>query len=96
MPRTYEKIKTDLLQKVQSGEYVLGTLIEPRTYKKVIIKNEKIATEEFTVSGRKIQLKQIRQKIYEKHEALGISFSCLFSSHHLLVQYTIFFFTSLF
>ena len=49
-----------LQSKIESGEYILGEMIVPQTFKKVTLTKEgTIKTETFTVSGRKIQLKQL-------------------------------------
>ena len=47
--------------KIESGEYILGEMIVPQTYKKVVLTEDgTIKTELFTVSGRKIPLSDIR------------------------------------
>ena len=51
-----------LQSKVESGEYVLGEMIVPQTFKKVTLtKGGHLKTETFTVSGRKIPLLEIRK-----------------------------------
>ena len=53
-----------LQSKIESGEYVLGDTIVPQTYKKVVLTEDgTIKTEFFTVSGRKIPLSDIRERI---------------------------------
>lgn len=59
--------------KIESGEYVLGEMIVPQTYKKVVLaKDGTIKTELFTVSGRKIPLSEIRERMLKEHEDLGL------------------------
>ena len=35
IPRSYQGIRQELLKGVESGEYLLGTLIEPKLFKKM-------------------------------------------------------------
>ena len=58
--------------KIESGEYVLGDMIVPQTYKKAILRDGQITTETFTVSGRKIPLSDIRERTLREHEELGL------------------------
>ena len=58
---------------VESGEYVLGKMIVPQTFKKVSLTKEgHLKTETFTVSGCKIPLLEIRKRMLKEHESLGI------------------------
>ena len=62
-----------LQSKVESGEYVLGQMIVPQTFKKVMLRKEgHLKRETFTVSGRKIPLLEIRKRMLKEHESLGI------------------------
>ena len=59
--------------KIESGEYILGEMIVPQTYKKVVLTEDAtIKTELFTVSGRKIPLSDIRDRTLKQHEKLGL------------------------
>lgn len=59
--------------KIESGEYILGEMIVPQTYKKVVLDEDgTIKTELFTVSGRKIPLSDIRDRTLKQHEKLGL------------------------
>ena len=59
--------------KIESGEYVLGEMIVPQTYKKVVLGEDgSIKTETFTVAGRKIPLSEIRIRTLKEHEDLGL------------------------
>ena len=52
-----------LQSKVESGEYVLGEMIVPQTFKKVTLTKEgHLKTGTFTVSGRKIPLLEIERE----------------------------------
>ena len=58
---------------IQNGKYILGELIEPKKFKKIIIgKDGKVQEMDYTVCGRKIPLNIIRQQIFEKHFKLGL------------------------
>ena len=73
MPRTHNKIKADIKEGVKNGKYYIGELIEPKTFKKFAIDNDKIIKETtYQVHGRKIPLNMIRENIYKKHTALGV------------------------
>ncbi|XP_022803764.1 uncharacterized protein LOC111341076 [Stylophora pistillata] len=73
LPRTNDQIRETLRCKSESGEYILGEMIVPETYKKVVLdKDVTIKTELFTVSGRKIPLSDIRDKTLKQHEKLGL------------------------
>ena len=64
---------TFTFSKVESGEYVLGEMIVPQTFKKVSLTKEgHLKTETFTVSGRKIPPLEIRKRMLKEHESLGI------------------------
>ena len=48
-------------------------MIVPQTFKKVMLTKEgHLKTETFTVSGRKIPLREIRKRMLKEHESLGI------------------------
>ena len=59
--------------KIESGEYILGEMIVPQTYKKVVLTEDgTIKKELFTVSGRKMPLSDIRDRTLKQHEKLGL------------------------
>ena len=61
MPRTYSQLKQEMIENVRKGKYLLGELIEPKSYKKFIIDKDGMITESmYTVSGRKIPINAIR------------------------------------
>ncbi|XP_078384061.1 uncharacterized protein LOC144666512 [Oculina patagonica] len=71
--QTNSEIRETLMSKIESGEYILGEMIVPQTFKKVTLTKEgKIKTETFTVTGRKIPLLDIRKNMLKEHEAMGL------------------------
>ncbi|KAK2549139.1 hypothetical protein P5673_030514 [Acropora cervicornis] len=71
--RQFDSKNPRRLNKVESGEFVLGEMIVPQTFKKVMLTKEgHLKTETFTVSGRKIPLLEIRKRMLKEHESLGI------------------------
>ena len=59
--------------KIEEEEYLVGELVVPRTYKKIIVdKDGEIKESNFTVSARKIPLKQIRERELSRVEKLGL------------------------
>ena len=57
--------------KIESGEYILGEMIVPQTFKKVTLTKEgTIKTETFTVSGRKIPL--LEKNMLKEHASMGL------------------------
>ena len=59
--------------KTESGEYILGHMIVPQTFKKVSLTKEgTLKTETFMVLGCKILLLDIRKKILDGQESLGL------------------------
>ena len=51
-----------------SGEYNIDQLIIPQAFQKTSIKDNTVATEEFTVQSRKISLHNIRKKMFHDHQ----------------------------
>ena len=72
VPRTTDKVKEAILEKIKSGELSVGEMIVPKQYKKLkICEDGSIEEEIFHVSGRKIPLLAIREKILQEHEKNG-------------------------
>lgn len=62
VPRTSTAIRDTLRQKIANGEYRLGEIIAPKSYKKLTLHSDGTLKEEyFRVSGRKIPLLEIRK-----------------------------------
>ena len=73
MPRPYTKLREELIDGIKSGQYLIGTLIEPKRFTKHIIdKNGEIKETEYQVCGRKIPLNTIRERMLKHHQQLGI------------------------
>ena len=62
-----------MIDGVKSGKYLLGELIEPKKFTKMILdQSNNIIEEEYVIYGRKIPLNTIRRNVYHKHMKLGI------------------------
>ena len=62
-PRPPEKLSEALKEEIESGRISLGKLIAPRTYQQLKIdENGVTVTEEFTIHGRKIPLRELREQ----------------------------------
>ena len=73
VPRTSTAIRDTLRQKIANGEYRLGEIIAPKSYKKLTLQSDGTLKEEyFRVSGRKIPLLEIRKKLLDDHEQEGL------------------------
>lgn len=73
VPRTSAAIRETLRQKLETGEYRLGEVVTPKTYKKLTLNPDGTLKEEyFTVSGRKIPLLEIRKNILHQQEKDGL------------------------
>ena len=63
-----------MMMKVESGEYLLGDLVEPKTFiKSVLDHSGNITQTTYTVCARRIPLDTLRIRIYKEHKKLGIS-----------------------
>ena len=40
MPRTYKKLRDDMMANIDNKTYLLGELVEPQTYTKVVVTPE--------------------------------------------------------
>ena len=74
-----------MVKLVKEGVYLIGELIEPKTFLKIVLSPDgDISTETFVVEGRKIPLVDLRKRIFEEHKRLGITLV----QHILLVHFT--------
>ena len=71
MPRPYEHIRAEMIANIDSGKFLLGDLIEPKTYFKLKLKDGILVKEKYELHGRKISLHEIRYLTYKEHERLG-------------------------
>ena len=73
VPRTNAALQETLRAKIRAGEYRLGEIIAPKSYKKLMLQPDgTLKTEYFTVNGRKIPLFEIRTALLEEHEKEGV------------------------
>ena len=70
--RTEDKLKEALKRSLENGKYSLGRLIEPKTFKKRVRGDNGPVIEEYTVSGRKIPMIEIREKLNKRHSEMGV------------------------
>ena len=62
-----------MLQMVKDGKYALGDLIQPKSFTKFILgENGELTKSVFTISGRKIPMKDILSKLLKSHKEMGI------------------------
>ena len=57
-----------LNSKIDPGIYSLGQRIVPRKFEKILLRNEKIITEEVSILGRKFALTKIREDLLINHK----------------------------
>ena len=72
MPRPYSHLKKDLLKKIETGEILIGELIQPKTYVRIKLEKGQLIKEVVEIHGRKLPLDEIRKRIFEEHKSLGI------------------------
>lgn len=63
-----KKVCLELNKEIENGTIDIGQRINAKSYKKLVIKNEKLEELEFTVEGRKHPLKKIRDNWVTKHK----------------------------
>ena len=73
-PRPYRHLQKDMIDKVNSKEYLLGELVEPKSFEKFVLVDGEIVKRTFTIHARRIPFKDIRKKIFEEHKKKGIKF----------------------
>ena len=59
---TNENIKKKLKEKIKHGSYLIGNLIVPQSFERVILRDNTIIVDEVVVHGRKIPMTEIRKK----------------------------------
>ena len=64
---TNENIKKRLKEKIKHGSYLIGNLIVPQSFERVILRDNTIIVDEVVVHGRKIPMTEIRKKIFKDH-----------------------------
>lgn len=66
---TNASLKKKLAEAIKSGHINIGKPVVPQTFKKTTIKDGELVEEEITVNGRKIPLKDIREKLLNKYNS---------------------------
>ena len=62
------KTKKRLKEKVKHGSYLIGNfIIVPHSFKRVILRDNKIIVDEVVVHARIIPMTEIRKKIFKDH-----------------------------
>ena len=69
-----------MISKVKSGEYLLGELVEPKSYDKLVVQGDgTIVKKSFVVRARRIPLDLIREKIFKEHRMLGMNMNLVWN-----------------
>ena len=72
MLRPYQKVKDELIEMVNCEKYLLGELIEPKSFIKTMVDSDgNISEKKVTVNARRILLESIRKRMYEEHKEMG-------------------------
>ena len=64
---TNENINKKLKEKIKHGSYLIGNLIVPQSFERVILRDNTIIVDEVVVHGRKIPMTEIRKKMFKDH-----------------------------
>ena len=64
---TNEKIKKRLKEKIKHGSHLIGNLIVPQSFERVILRDNKVIVDEVVAHGRKIPITERRKKIFKDH-----------------------------
>ena len=67
-----KKIKQQVQERIKSGEICIGDEIVPITHSRYIVQEGEIREETIEVTARKIPLYDIRRRLLERHEELGL------------------------
>ena len=61
-----------MVKNAEDGTYLLGELVEPKTYYKLVLdSNGTISKIPFTVHAQRIPLRDLRRKIFNEHKKAG-------------------------
>ena len=72
-PRCNGKLRLELLERIDNKEILIGEVIVPRDFEKFIINQDgKLEVDVITISGRKLDLFDVRQRILDDQEELGL------------------------
>ena len=71
VPDSANTIRKKVKQMLDEGTLKIGEILEPKQYKRFILRKGEIVEETFTVNGRKYPLLQIRENLLETHNSKG-------------------------
>ena len=72
LPSSLENLRKSIRKLIEEGCLKLGEALEPKQYKRLVLRNKEIVEEVFMVSGRKYPLADIREKLLAEHESKGL------------------------
>ena len=67
---TNEEMKENLRKKIKDGTYNMGDMIVPQKYQRAVLNGEKFENEIIQISGRKINILDVRKTILKQNEKL--------------------------
>lgn len=82
-PPTMKHIHKEIVERIKKGIYLLGDLVEPKTYTKLVLNDGVIERKIFTIEARHIPLEEIRSRIYKEHVELGLFQFCVHKVWHV-------------
>ena len=62
-----ESIKKRLKGKIKHASYLIGSLIVPQSFERLILRDNKNIVDEAVVHGRKTLIIEIRKKLFKEH-----------------------------
>lgn len=69
--RPFKYLKAEVAELIENGTYLLGELLEPKSFTKIVLKKGKLESKTFTIEGRRIPMEEIRARIFKQHKELG-------------------------
>ena len=66
------QLKKQVQKLIDDGKLKLGEALEPKQFKRLVLRKGEIVEEIFTISGRKYPLYEIRERTWKEHEAQGL------------------------
>ena len=72
MPPAYKELRKEMAERVRSGEYLLGDLVEGKKYTRLVLVDGEIIRKEFLIEARRIPMEEIRVRIFKEHQELGL------------------------
>ena len=68
-------MKKNFRKKIKGGTYNIGNMIVPQKYQRTVLNGDKIEKEIVEVSGRKINILDVRKKILKRSEKFTTIFT---------------------